>query len=75
MIETRDGAIHTQLGAATDAAATLTGPPMPTMGVLLGLLPLADAEAAAAVAYEGDPAILDRFGSDLPQLVEKTNNK
>jgi DNA-binding HxlR family transcriptional regulator len=65
-IETRDGAIHTQLGAVTEADATLTGPPTPVLGVLFGLVPLAEAEGRAdGITYEGDPTILDRFRSEL----------
>jgi hypothetical protein len=65
VIEARDGAVRTELGVAANADATLTGPPMPTMGVLLGLVPLAEAQAQAGVTYEGDPTILERFRSDL----------
>jgi DNA-binding HxlR family transcriptional regulator len=52
VIETRDGAIHTRLGAAENPAATLTGAPMPILGLLLGLLEL-----------RGDPAIFERIGA------------
>ena len=38
VIETRDGAIHTRLGAADSPDATLSGPPTPILGLLLGLL-------------------------------------
>jgi hypothetical protein len=34
------------------------------MGLLLGLVELADAEASG-VTYQGDPAILDRIGASL----------
>jgi DNA-binding HxlR family transcriptional regulator len=61
VIETRDGTIHTRLGAAGSADATLTGPPKPILGLLLGLLGPADARANG-VDYQGDPAILDRIG-------------
>ena len=60
VIETRDGAIHVRLGPADNADATLTGPPKPIMGLLLGLLELADANANG-VDYRGDPTILDRI--------------
>jgi DNA-binding HxlR family transcriptional regulator len=62
VIETRDGAIHTSLGPAEDPDATLTGEPKPILGLLLGLLELADAKANG-VDYQGDPAILDRIGA------------
>ncbi len=61
VIETRDGAIHTRLGPADGADATLTGPPKPILGLLLGLLQPADAKARG-IDYQGDPAILDRIG-------------
>jgi DNA-binding HxlR family transcriptional regulator len=60
VIETRDGAIHTRLGPADGADATLTGPPRPILGLLLGLLQPADAKANG-VDYQGDPAVLDRI--------------
>jgi DNA-binding HxlR family transcriptional regulator len=63
VIETRDGTIHTRLGPAESADATLTGPPKPIMGLLLGLLRPGDAKASG-VEYQGDPAILDRVGAE-----------
>jgi DNA-binding HxlR family transcriptional regulator len=60
VIEARDGAIHARLGPAERADATLAGPPKPILGLLIGRLELADAEAAG-VSYRGDPAILDRI--------------
>jgi DNA-binding HxlR family transcriptional regulator len=62
VIETRDGAIHTRLGPAESADATLTGPPRPILGLLLGMLQPADAKASG-IEYQGDPAILDRIGA------------
>jgi DNA-binding HxlR family transcriptional regulator len=62
VIETRDGTIHTRLGPADSADATLTGPPKPIMGLLLGLLQTADAKANG-LDYQGDPTILDRIGA------------
>lgn len=62
VIETRDGAIHTRLGPADSADATLTGPPKPILGLLLGLLQPADAKESG-VDYQGDPTILDRIGT------------
>jgi DNA-binding HxlR family transcriptional regulator len=62
VIETRDGTIHARLGPADSADATLSGPPKPILGLLLGLLPPADAKAHG-IDYQGDPAILDRIGA------------
>jgi DNA-binding HxlR family transcriptional regulator len=62
VLETRDGKIHTRLGPADSADATLTGPPMPIMGLLLGMLQPADAKANG-IDYQGDAAILDRIGA------------
>jgi DNA-binding HxlR family transcriptional regulator len=62
VIETRDGTIHTRLGPADSADATLTGPPTPILGLLLGLLQPADAKASG-IDYRGDPTILDRIGA------------
>jgi DNA-binding HxlR family transcriptional regulator len=64
VLETRDGMIHTRLGPAENAGATLAGPPNPVMGILLGLLELADAKARG-VTYQGDVTILDRLGADI----------
>jgi DNA-binding HxlR family transcriptional regulator len=61
-IEARDGTIHTRLGPTDDPDATLTGPPKPILGLLLGLLQPADAKANG-VDYQGDPTILDRIGA------------
>ncbi len=52
--------IHTRLEPAASADATLTGPPQPIMGLLLGLLQLSDAKANG-IDYQGDPATLDRI--------------
>ena len=68
VIETHDGAIRTRLGPAGEPDAALSGPPNPIMGLLLGLIGLADAEARG-VSYRGDPAILDRIGADLAPAV------
>jgi DNA-binding HxlR family transcriptional regulator len=64
VVETRDGAIHARLGAAESPDATLAGPPRPIMGLLLGLIDLAGSKASG-VSYEGDPAVLGRFGSEM----------
>jgi DNA-binding HxlR family transcriptional regulator len=63
VIEIGDGAVHSRLGRVEDADVTLTGPPMPILGLLLGLRSLPDAEASG-VEYEGNPAVLDRVGTD-----------
>ncbi len=48
---------------ATDAPdATLTGPEKPIMGLLVGYLDRAGAEAAG-VTVEGDPKVIDRFAA------------
>ena len=62
VVSARDGAIHTRLGAADNPDATIAGPPKPMLGLLLGLLELADAEANG-IDYRGDPTILDRLGA------------
>jgi DNA-binding HxlR family transcriptional regulator len=67
VIETRDGAIHTRLGPADGPDATLTGPPRPIMGLLIGLLDLAGARASG-VECQGDLAVLDRIGAQRTQL-------
>lgn len=64
VVEARNGYVHTRLGPADDPDATLSGPPRPTLGVLLGLLELTDAKAAG-IKFQGDPAILERLGSQL----------
>ncbi|MGZ4311000.1 MAG: winged helix-turn-helix transcriptional regulator [Solirubrobacteraceae bacterium] len=63
VIEAGDGTIRTRLGPADRSDLVLTGAPRPIMGLLLGLLDL-DAAAAAGVACEGDPAVLDRLGAE-----------
>ena len=62
-IELRDGAIQTHLGATDNPDATIAGPPRPIMGLLLGLLELADAKAQG-ISYQGDDALLDRIGAE-----------
>jgi DNA-binding HxlR family transcriptional regulator len=63
VIEIGGGAVQSRLGRVDDADVTLTGPPMPILGLLLGLRSLPDAEASG-VEYEGNPAVLDRVGTD-----------
>jgi len=62
-VEAGGGAIRARLGPADRADLTLRGAPRPIMGLLLGRLEL-DAAVAAGVSYEGDPAVLDRFGAE-----------
>jgi DNA-binding HxlR family transcriptional regulator len=64
VIETRDGTIHARVGLAKSPDATITGPPKPILGLLLGLLGPDDA-MASGVEYQGDPAILDRIGAQM----------
>jgi DNA-binding HxlR family transcriptional regulator len=63
VLEARDGVIHTRLGPADNPDVTLTGEPRPIMGLLLGLIELSVAKDSG-IAYEGDPAILDRFRAE-----------
>jgi DNA-binding HxlR family transcriptional regulator len=67
VIETRDGTIRTRLGPVQDADATLSGPAKPIMGLLLGLIGLADANARG-VSYQGDPALLNRIADHVIPL-------
>jgi DNA-binding HxlR family transcriptional regulator len=67
VIEARDGTIYTRLGPADSPDATFTGPPTPILGLLLGLLRRADANANG-VDYQGDLAVLDRIGAE-PTLI------
>ncbi len=64
VLQAQDGTIRTSLGSAENPDATLAGPPKPIMGVLLGLLELADAKARG-VSFQGGPAILDRIGAHI----------
>ena len=64
VLQAEDGTIRTQLGSAEDPDLTLAGPPMPIMGLLLGVLELADAKSRG-VSFQGEPAILDRIGADM----------
>src|SRR6266487_2147860 len=67
MIDAREGTIQSRLGSADGATATLTGAPMPIMGLLLGFLNLAEAKEAG-VDYNGDPAILERIRAETTSL-------
>ena len=71
VIETRDGAIHTRLGKADSADATLTGAPRPIMGLLLGIVELADAKATG-IDWEGNPAVLDRIRAETTPTTRLT---
>jgi hypothetical protein len=62
VIQTREGTIHTRLGPADSPDVTLTGPPKPILGLLLGLLGPADAKENG-IDYQGDPTILDRISA------------
>jgi DNA-binding HxlR family transcriptional regulator len=64
IVQARDGAVHTRLGTAPEAEVTITGAPMPILGLLLGLVPLPEAQSSG-VDYVGDPAVLDRLGSQI----------
>jgi len=63
-VEIDGGTVHARLGRADDADATLTGQPRPILGLLLGLLELADAQTSG-VEFEGDPAVIDRVRPDV----------
>ena len=58
-----DGGVKLSLGAASDPDAALAGPPRPIMGLLLGYLDLAAAEAMG-VTVEGDAGVIGRFAAD-----------
>jgi DNA-binding HxlR family transcriptional regulator len=62
VIETRDGEIQTRIGPAENPDVTLTGPPTPILGLLLGLHDLAAAETSG-ITYHGDPTLLGRVGA------------
>ncbi|HET7050419.1 MAG TPA: winged helix-turn-helix transcriptional regulator [Solirubrobacteraceae bacterium] len=66
VLEAHDGAIHTRLGVADNPDATVTGNARPIMGLLLGLIDLADAKDMG-ITYRGDPVALDRLrGGQAP---------
>ncbi|HEX4753611.1 MAG TPA: helix-turn-helix domain-containing protein [Solirubrobacterales bacterium] len=61
VIASRKDGLHIDLGPVESPDATLTGPPRPVLGLLLGVLDLAGAEASG-VSLGGDPAVLERVG-------------
>jgi DNA-binding HxlR family transcriptional regulator len=65
VLETRDGKVAARRGPAgeKEADATITGEPRPVMGLLLGILGVAEAKAVG-VRFVGDPAVLERIGTD-----------
>jgi DNA-binding HxlR family transcriptional regulator len=63
VIAARDGETTVTLGAVPDPDAGLIGPEKPVLGLLLGLLDRAGAEAMG-VAVEGDPKVIERFAAD-----------
>lgn len=71
VIEARDGTISTRLGPADSPDATLTGPPTPILGLLLGLVRRVDAKANG-VDYQGDLAVLDRIGAQLTLIAPQS---
>jgi DNA-binding HxlR family transcriptional regulator len=70
VIEARDGEMQSRLGPADNPDTTLAGPPMPILGLLLGLHELADAEAHG-VTYHGDPALLERIDAHVHPTAPK----
>ena len=60
VLELRAGAIHVELGRAPAADLTLTGPPQPVMGLVLGRLPL-EAADGTGVGFRGDIGVLERI--------------
>jgi DNA-binding HxlR family transcriptional regulator len=62
VVETRDGGIKSRLGHTERADATLAGPAQPILGLLLGMIGLADARVGG-VELTGDPAVLERIGA------------
>jgi DNA-binding HxlR family transcriptional regulator len=64
VLQAADGEIRSRIGPADTPDATLTGPPTPILGLLLGRHELADAEAQG-ITYQGDPALLDRIDAHV----------
>jgi DNA-binding HxlR family transcriptional regulator len=63
-VEARDGAVASRVATLADPDATLSGPPTPILGLLLGLLRLPDAKARG-VTLDGDRKVLERFGATV----------
>jgi DNA-binding HxlR family transcriptional regulator len=63
-----DGEIKVTMGAAGDPDAVLAGQEKPIMGLLLGYLDRAGAEAMG-VTVEGDPEVIGRFAADAADAV------
>ena len=64
VIEANGGELRTRLGRAENPDLTLSGPPRPILGLLLGGLDFVDAQANG-LDYRGDPAILDRLAGQI----------
>ena len=60
LIRTVDGAVHTRPGTSEHLDGVLSGPPRLAIGVLAGMVPLADARRSG-LRYEGDPEALRRL--------------
>lgn len=64
-LETAGGAVHVRNGSADHPAAVLTGTPRQVLGVLTGMVDLADARALG-LRYEGDEKALRRIKPPSP---------
>jgi DNA-binding HxlR family transcriptional regulator len=62
-VAARDGEMKVTVGATSDPDAALAGPARPIMGLLLGYLDRAGAEAMG-VTFEGDEGVVERFAVD-----------
>jgi DNA-binding HxlR family transcriptional regulator len=67
VIEARDGSLRTRLGPAESPDLTISGAPTPIMGLLVGGLDLADAEANG-IDYQGDPTLLARLKGHMSPI-------
>lgn len=72
-VQADGGTVRTSLGPVDRPDLTLAGPPRPVLGLMLGLIELAEAQAAG-VSYEGDPEALKRFGADRMVSLPMTGN-
>jgi DNA-binding HxlR family transcriptional regulator len=66
-IEVGGGTVNVRLGATESPDLTLSGPPNPVMGLLLGLLDPGEAKARG-VDDRGDPAVLGRIRGERQPL-------